>query len=127
MHWFFASWHWWLVHSGTSELTPNVWYNAWSGWVSDLGEVTLVGAVVVGYRHANCHIQGCWRLAKHEYEMDGVKYRLCRVHHPKVDERPTAKDFDAHHAAMVAKPKRATRSGLGPKGVTDARGGQSRA
>lgn len=105
MHWYFHTWHWIEIHTGVLPLTPNRGYNFFSGFGSDLGEVTLIGAVVVGYRHANCHIQKCFRLARHEYEMDGVKYRLCHKHHPKTDTRPTLQDFDRHHAAMTG-PKR---------------------
>lgn len=97
MHWFFASWHWWLVHSGTSELTPNVWYNAWSGWVSDIGELALLGAIIGTYRHHNCHVKGCLRLGKHEYDMNGVKVKLCRKHHPEIHKPLTVADVDRHH------------------------------
>lgn len=100
MNWLSHSWHWWLAKSGTSELIPNVWYNAWSGWISDLGELAIIVGLIGAARKVNCHIKGCWRFARHEYEMEGVKYHLCHKHHPLTDTRPTLADFDAHHMAM---------------------------
>lgn len=89
-------------------------YGFFSGVGSDLGEVALVGVVIGGYRHVNCHIKSCWRLARHEYEMDGVKYRLCRKHHPRIseDSRPTVEDFETHHKESFLRPSRPTRKGL---------------
>lgn len=50
-------------------------YLFWSGIGSDLGEITLLGAIVGMARHKNCHVQGCWRLG-HPHE--GVV--RCRKH-----------------------------------------------
>ena len=38
------------------------WYLWWSGFGSDLGELTIV---LVIYHHLNCHQSGCWRPARH--------------------------------------------------------------
>lgn len=58
--------HWIAVHTGTEHAGPDKFYNWWSGFGSDLGEVTLVTAIVtpgiVAARRANCHTRGCWRL-----------------------------------------------------------------
>lgn len=111
MHWYFASWHWLETHLGILPLKPSRAYNWWSGSGSDLGELAIIAALVGTARKWNCHIKGCWRLAHHEYDLDGVKYHLCRVHHPATDTRPTLSDFDAHHAAMVdqSKPAKGTK------------------
>lgn len=99
MGWWSHLFHWFQVHSGTvNESGP--YYGFWSGAGSDIGEVAIIGAVIATARKFNCHIKGCWRLAHHEYEMDGVKYHLCRKHHPAIDGRPTLADFDKHHVDM---------------------------
>lgn len=91
-------WHWFLNVTGTRPSSSVLWYNFWSGFGSDLGEGTILVAVIGGYRHVNCHVKGCVRIGRHEYDMNGVKYKLCRKHHPAVDEanRPTAQDFEEH-------------------------------
>lgn len=99
MHFFNIAWHWIEVHTGTVN-EPGPYYGFWSGFGSDIGELALIAAVVSSYRKWNCHIKRCWHLAKHEYDLDGVKYHLCHKHHPRTDTRPTLEDFDAHHAAM---------------------------
>ena len=99
MHWFNVLWHWVEVHTGIVN-ESGLYYAFWSGFGSDLGELTIVVAVIGTARKWNCHIKGCWRLAHHEYDLDGVQYHLCHKHHPATDTRPTLADFDAHHAGM---------------------------
>ncbi len=40
--------HWFALHTGTLHGGPDVYYNFWSGFGSDLGEATLISAVAVG-------------------------------------------------------------------------------
>ena len=108
-HWLNIFWHWFEIKSGTQPLVPNPYYNFWSGSGSDIGELAIAGTLFGGfaglYRHHNCHEKRCLRLAKHEYEFEnGIKYKVCHVHHPAVDHTnlPTAADFAAHHAARSA-------------------------
>ena len=88
--------HWTAIHTGTvySSNSP-IYYNFWSGFGSDLGEATLIGAVSVGVytvvRKANCHAKGCWRIG--HYPLEGTPYHLCTHHHPGV---PTKKASHAH-------------------------------
>lgn len=61
-------WLWW--HFGISGAGP--WYGFWSGFGSDISELTLVGIL---YRTIICHEMGCWRPGHH--------YRgtiVCRQH-----------------------------------------------
>lgn len=71
----------WLYHyfgiSGSGS-----WYGFWSGAGSDLGEVAILGAVVGAYRKHACHVDRCFRMAKHP--VDGTPYVVCRKHHPSV-------------------------------------------
>ena len=81
--------HWLALHTGTTHGGPDVYYNFWSGFGSDLGEATLISAVglgvYTGVRKVNCHVKGCWRIGHHP--LLGTPYILCRRHHPNV---PTA-------------------------------------
>jgi hypothetical protein len=78
--------HWLALHTGTLHGGPDLYYNFWSGFGSDLGEATLISAVGIGVytgvRKVNCHTKGCWRIGHHALE--GTPYILCRHHHPDV-------------------------------------------
>jgi hypothetical protein len=78
--------HWFALHTGTLHGGPDVYYNFWSGFGSDLGEATLISAVCLGVytgiRKVNCHTKGCWRISHHALE--GTPYILCKHHHPDV-------------------------------------------
>ena len=56
--------HWLAVHTGTLN-EPGGYYGFWSGFGSDLGEVTLLAAVLGVYHRHNCHTKGCWRIGRH--------------------------------------------------------------
>jgi hypothetical protein len=81
--------HWIALHTGTLHGGPDLYYNFWSGFGSDLGEATLITAVGVGVytgvRKVNCHTKGCWRIGHHRLE--GTPYILCRHHHPDVPSK----------------------------------------
>src|SRR5271157_1853945 len=78
--------HWLALHTGTLHGGPDLYYNFWSGFGSDLGEATLITAVglgvYTGVRKVNCHTKGCWRIGHHALE--GTPFILCRHHHPGV-------------------------------------------
>jgi hypothetical protein len=95
--------HWLAVHTGTvGESGP--YYGFWSGFGSDLGEVTLITTVglgvYTGVRKANCHTKGCWRIGHHPLE--GTPYHLCAHHHPDVPEGGVT------HAQILEHGRRAT-------------------
>jgi hypothetical protein len=81
--------HWLALHTGTLHGGPDLYYNFWSGFGSDLGEATLISAVGIGVftgvRKVNCHTKGCWRIGHHP--LDGTPFILCRHHHPAVPTR----------------------------------------
>src|SRR5215472_10083022 len=78
--------HWFALHTGTLHGGPDLYYNFWSGFGSDIGEATLISAVSIGVytgvRKVNCHTKGCWRIGHHP--LDGTPYILCKHHHPHV-------------------------------------------
>ena len=81
--WWHALQHWLAVHTGTiNEAGP--YYGFFSGFGSDLGEVTIVGGMFAIYRKHNCHARWCWRFGRHGFtdEATGLRYQLCRRHHP---------------------------------------------
>jgi hypothetical protein len=94
--------HWIALHTGTLHGGPDLYYNFWSGFGSDLGEATLITAVglgvYTGIRKVNCHSKGCWRIGHHPLE--GTPYILCRHHHPYV---PNA---GASHEHILAQHRR---------------------
>lgn len=105
MHWL---WVHFLQESGSQSSSSRA-YNFLSGSGSDIGELAIVGGLIATYRRVNCHSKGCPRLSHHEYEMDGVKYRLCRRHHPHA-KRPQAEDFKRHAELPNARATRETRT-----------------
>jgi hypothetical protein len=61
----------------------------------------VLGSLYTVVRRQNRAINGCLRFGRHEYEMDGVTHRLCRVHHPAIDQhhRMTSDEVATHDAA----------------------------
>ena len=71
-------WLWIEIHTGTvNESGP--YYGFWSGFGSDIGEVTILGSIIIGARHINCAEKGCWRLG---HVIPGTTVRTCHKHHP---------------------------------------------
>jgi hypothetical protein len=68
--------HWLAIHTGTDN-EPGGYYGFWSGFGSDIAEVSLLGAVLGIWHKHNCHTKGCWRIGKHVVE--GTPW--CNRHH----------------------------------------------
>ncbi len=102
--------HWLALHTGTLHGGPDLYYNFWSGFGSDLGEATLISAVGIGVytgvRKVNCHSKGCWRIGHHTLE--GTPYILCRHHHPNVPTRGASHEhiLEQHRKYKEAKEAR---------------------
>lgn len=75
---FHAGLRWWSAHTGTAN-ESGPYYGFFSGFGSDLGEVTLVAGLFAFFRHSNCHVKGCLRFGK---PVEGTPYRACHKHHP---------------------------------------------
>jgi hypothetical protein len=95
----------WLAHplgscTGNAHLVVRCkGYNFWSGIGSDLGEVTLLTAVLAAYWHHTCHVSRCWRLGRFAHG----HLKLCAHHHPLVpnDGRVTQTEIDAVTKSMA--------------------------
>jgi hypothetical protein len=91
-------WHWIVIHlsqeTGTSNSSSRA-YDFWSGAGSDLGELTLVGALIAMVRSRNCEVHKCWRLGRHT---TAAGHRSCRRHHPD-GHLSEAQLHRAHHEA----------------------------
>lgn len=48
-----------FLHYTGSDNPSGPWYGFFSGFGSDLGEITLFGGVIVLLRKHNCHVDGC--------------------------------------------------------------------
>ncbi len=59
------------------------WYDFWSGFGADLGQIAFVGAAIGLYRKHNCHVKGCWRIAKQPLEHDGTTWMVCHQAPPR--------------------------------------------
>jgi hypothetical protein len=103
--------HWLALHTGTLHGGPDLYYNFWSGFGSDLGEATLISAVGIGVytgaRKVNCHTKGCWRIGHHP--LDGTPYILCRHHHPDVPSKGASHEhiLEQHRRYKKAREARA--------------------
>ena len=70
-------------------------YNFISG---PLADITLLGGAYAIARRHNCHVKGCWRIAR--AQVLGTSYVVCRKHHPH--DKPTAQTIiDAHNQAIA--------------------------
>ncbi len=70
-------------------------YNFISG---PLADITLLGGAYAVARRHNCHVKGCWRVAR--AQVPGTGYIVCRKHHPH-DAPSAQKVLDAHTAALA--------------------------
>jgi len=103
MNWMEPLLHWLAVHTGTID-EQGSYYGFWSGFGSDIGEVTILAAVVGMWRKHACHTKGCWRIGKHT--VDGTPW--CTRHHqaaraavPQVNvAAEVAKQLDPVHQAI---------------------------
>jgi hypothetical protein len=90
-----VSWLYW--HTGTNGTGP--YYGFWSGFGSDLGEASLLLAILAAMTHAyrvhNCEVHRCWRIGRHKTL---ANHCVCRKHHPDlVKGPPTAQDVVVAH------------------------------
>ena len=108
--------HWLALHTGTLHGGPDLYYNFWSGFGSDLGEATLITAVGVGVytgvRKVNCHTKGCWRIGHHPLE--GTPYILCRHHHPDVPSNGASHEHILEQHRKYKEAQRASGAATGP-------------
>jgi hypothetical protein len=97
----------WLAHVlGLTNLS-GPFYGFWSGFGSDLGEVTIIGLGFGAFRHVNCHAKRCWRIGRHPVE--GTPFKECSRHHLLPDagqlvEHILAACAIAHEAALERTP-----------------------
>jgi hypothetical protein len=84
----------WLQHWLGADNASGPIYLSWSGWVSDLSELALVGLLVQLWRRHNCHVQKCWRLGIRP--VSGTAHVVCKRHHPT--SAPTHQQVIADHA-----------------------------
>lgn len=82
---------WWLERAFGASNTAGVAYGFWSGSVSDLGELALLGssatALIMLYKKINCHVderpvggKNCHKIGLHH--VANGKYVVCKKHHP---------------------------------------------
>lgn len=84
----------WIYHAVRWTWHDADGYNFISG---PLADITLLGGGYAVARHHNCHVKGCWRIAR--AQVPGTNYIICRKHHPH--QQPTAQRVLDDHAAAV--------------------------
>jgi hypothetical protein len=66
-----------------------------------LGDLPLIGGLIVLIRHHNCEIPGCPRIQLKRPTAAG--HLLCRKHHPDTGPRSVEEAHAAHHAALAGR------------------------
>ena len=98
---------WWEIHTGTQN-EGGPYYGALSGWVGDIGLITIAAASIAALVHTirrhQCYETTCHKIARHTYEIGGVTHPVCHVHHPALgaDHVLTHAHMLAHHAKKAA-------------------------
>lgn len=76
-------------------------YNAWSGIISDISEITLIIGLIMLIIHHTCHVGLCLRPGRHPVE--GTGYKVCRRHHPDIQHKGRTTAEHIRHAFNAAK------------------------
>jgi hypothetical protein len=87
--------YWWFLHATGSDNGSGPEYLFHSGFGANLA---MYAAFAGFYWHQTCHVGSCPFPARHEYDINGVKHKLCIRHHPHTSRRLTAAAV-ADHAA----------------------------
>ncbi|MGN6472259.1 MAG: hypothetical protein ACTHK4_01260 [Mycobacteriales bacterium] len=66
-----------------------------------LGDLPLLGGLILLIRHHNCEIPGCFRI--HLKRPTAAGHLLCRKHHPEPGPRSLEEAHAAHHNALAAR------------------------
>lgn len=66
-----------------------------------LGDLPLIGGLIILIRHHNCEIPGCLRI--HLKRPTAAGHMLCRRHHPAPGPLSVEEAHAAHHAAVAAR------------------------
>jgi hypothetical protein len=85
----------WLLHILGVDSASGQAYLAWSGILSDLGELALIGSLIALVKHRTCEVHRCFRLGVHQ---TAAGHRVCRKHHPE-DHLTAERVAEAHEAA----------------------------
>jgi hypothetical protein len=65
-----------------------------------LGDLPLLGGLILLIRHHNCEIPGCLRI--HLKRPTAAGHLLCRKHHPEPGPQSVEAAHAAHHSALAA-------------------------
>ena len=89
---------WWgFMHATGTDAPGSPQYNAWSGWVSDLGLLAILGGIGHMAHEHNCQVKGCWRIGSH---LTDAGHKSCKKHHPSRGLSMTAQELLDRHDAV---------------------------
>ena len=94
LHFFVQLW-WSFQHFTGMDNVAGRAYGFWSGFGSDLGEITLIGLVAGIIKHQNCHVKGCKSVFTHP--VVGTPFKVCKRHHPAMKRIVTHLDIVKAH------------------------------
>jgi hypothetical protein len=66
----------WLSHFIGADDGTGFWYLFWSGFISDVGLLGIVGTTL---RRHKCEVHRCWRMGRHG---TAAGHTVCRHHMP---------------------------------------------
>ena len=114
-HWWLPLQHWLAIHTGTLN-EPGPFYGFFSGFGSDMAEVTLIGGMAAVYRKHSCHRRWCLRFGHYDFtdEATGLTFRLCRRCHPMHPGKPLTRK----HIARLHEHNHGLRCDRNKPGVT---------
>lgn len=70
----------WLIHVFGIDGQTSDNYAFWSGFGPVLfGQFPILAALIVHFKHKNCHVKGCWRI--HTAVDPEHNWPACRKHH----------------------------------------------
>ncbi len=84
--------------SQAQQSGQSVFITSWVELTAIASLLTIVGAFVTGYKHIECHRDGCHRLGRFPHG----HLRLCHVHHPAVPD--DGRITDEHIKVVTSRP-----------------------
>lgn len=74
---------WWFQKVTGTDNTSGRPYGFWSGFGSDLSEIALIVGGITLYKHHNCAVKRCPRIARKHWSVKGTPLRTCHHHATK--------------------------------------------
>lgn len=78
----------WLLHVLGIDTQQSYYYDFWSGVGPVIfGQLPILGALIIHFKHKNCHVKHCWRFDTAIDPAHG--WPACKRHHTEADSLGT--------------------------------------